>query len=54
MAKTRLRSTSEIREEQLRQDPTFRDYWGRTALARAVALAVLDYRVKHNLTQTRL
>lgn len=54
MAETRLRSTREIREEQIRQDPAFRAYWERTALARAVALAVLGYRVKHHLTQTKL
>jgi ribosome-binding protein aMBF1 (putative translation factor) len=54
MARTRLRSAQEVREERLRQDPTFRAYWERTALARAVALAVLGYRVKHGLTQTRL
>jgi ribosome-binding protein aMBF1 (putative translation factor) len=54
MAKTRLRSTSEVREEHLRKDPAFRAHWQRTALARAVALAVLSYRVKHRLTQTKL
>lgn len=54
MTQTGLRSTSGIREEQLRQDPAFRAYWERTALARAVALAVLGYRVKHHLTQTKL
>lgn len=54
MAQTRLRSTAEIREEQLRQDPAFRAYWERTALARAVALALIGYRLKHHLTQTQL
>ncbi len=54
MAQTRLRNSAEIREEQLRQDPDFRAHWERTALARAVALAVIGYRVKHHLTQTRL
>ncbi len=54
MAQARPRSTAEIREEQLRQDPDFRASWERTALARAVALAVIGYRVKHHLTQTRL
>lgn len=54
MAQTRPRSTAEIREGQLRQDPDFRAYWERTALARAVALAVIGHRVKHHLTQTRL
>lgn len=54
MTQTRLRSTAEIRTEQLRQDPAFRAYWERTALARAVALAVIGYRVQHHLTQTQL
>lgn len=54
MAQTPLRSTAEIREEQLRHDPAFRAHWEGTALARAVALALLGYRVKHHLTQTRL
>lgn len=54
MAQTRLRSTAEIREEQLRQDPAFRAYWERTALARAVALVLIGYRLKHHLTQTQL
>lgn len=54
MAQTRLRNTEEIREEQLQQDPTFRAYWERTALARAVALALIGYRVKHRLKQTQL
>ncbi|MGI8827315.1 MAG: helix-turn-helix transcriptional regulator [Chloroflexota bacterium] len=54
MAKTRLRSTDAIRGEQLQNDPAFRAYWERTALARAVALAVIGYRVEHHLTQTQL
>ena len=54
MVQTRLRSTAEIREEQLRQDPDFRASWERMALARAVALALIGYRVKHRLTQSQL
>ena len=54
MKETRPRSTAEIRAEQLRQDPALRAHWERTALARAVALAVVGYRVKHHLTQTQL
>lgn len=38
MAQTRVRSTKAIREEQLREDPAFRAYWQRTALAQALAL----------------
>ncbi len=34
--------------------PEFRARWEQSALARAVAIAVVDYRAKHRLTQTRL
>lgn len=54
MAQTRLRSVEQMREEKLREDPALRAYWERTALARAVALAVIGYRVEHHLTQTQL
>lgn len=49
-----VRTAKEIREEQLRSDPEFRSYWERTALARAVANALIGYRVQHSLTQTQL
>ena len=35
-------------------DPAFRAEWERTALARAVALRVLSYRVERRLSQTAL
>jgi DNA-binding XRE family transcriptional regulator len=54
MTNTSSRTVRAIREEQLEQDPAFRAYWERTALARAVALAVIGYRVEHDLTQTKL
>jgi len=50
----RLRSVAELREERLQRDPVFRAEWERTALARAVALRVLGYRIDHGLTQTAL
>jgi len=49
----KLISARELLAEQL-QNPAFRAEWERTALARAVALAVVGYRVKHHLTQTKL
>ncbi len=49
-----MSTCSAAREAQLREDPDFRAYWERTALARAVALAVIGYRVEHHLTQTKL
>lgn len=54
MPKTKLSTTVEVRDEQLRRDPIFREYWERTALARAVAIAVVRYRSQHGLTQTKL
>lgn len=39
--------------EQLR-DPAFRERWERTALARAVAIAVVAYRAAHELSQRQL
>lgn len=49
-----LRSSEEIRKERLSTDPAFRAYWEQTALARAVALAVVGYRARHKLSQTQL
>jgi ribosome-binding protein aMBF1 (putative translation factor) len=36
------------------QNPHFRREWERSALARAVAIAVVSYRTKQRLTQTQL
>jgi transcriptional regulator with XRE-family HTH domain len=43
----------EVLAEDLK-DPAFRARWERTAVARAVAIQVIAYRVKHGLSQTRL
>jgi DNA-binding XRE family transcriptional regulator len=40
--------------ERCASDPEFRDYWERTALARAVAIAVIRYRSEHELSQRAL
>ena len=37
--------------ERCAKDPEFRDHWERTALARAVATAVIGYRAEHGLSQ---
>lgn len=50
----RLVSAKDLLAEQLASDPQFRAEWERTALARAVGLAVLGYRIKHQLSQTQL
>ena len=49
----RLISNAEVLEEML-QDPTFRADWERTALARALAEAVIRYRAERGLSQTAL
>lgn len=50
----RLVKAKDFLGEQLANDPEFRAEWERTALARAVALAVLGYRVRRGLSQTQL
>ena len=49
----RLIGNAEVLAEML-QDPEFRAEWERTALARAVAEAVIRYRAEHGLSQTAL
>ncbi len=49
----RLVSNAVVLEEML-QDPQFRAEWDRTALARAVAEAVIAYRAEHQLSQSAL
>lgn len=36
------------------KDPAFRAEWERTAVARAVALRVVEYRAEHGISQTEL
>src|SRR5439155_15391676 len=40
--------------ERCANDAEFRDYWNRTALARAVAIAVIRYRSERELSQRAL
>ena len=47
------KTNDEILQEEL-QDPEFRAEWERTALARAVALAIVRYRGDHGLSQRDL
>lgn len=54
MAKEAKWITSDELLAQDLQDPEFREEWERTALARAVSLAVLRYRADHKLSQTAL
>jgi transcriptional regulator with XRE-family HTH domain len=49
-----MKSNDELIAEQLRTDPEFRAEWERTALARAVAVAIVRYRAEHDLSQREL
>jgi transcriptional regulator with XRE-family HTH domain len=48
-----LKTKDEVLAEQL-EDPEFRAEWERTALARALAIAVLQYRTERGLSQRAL
>jgi ribosome-binding protein aMBF1 (putative translation factor) len=48
-----LESSDKVLARQLK-DPTFRAEWERTAVARAVATRVIEYRAEHGVTQTEL
>jgi transcriptional regulator with XRE-family HTH domain len=50
---TDLKTSEQVLAEELR-DPDFKREWDRTALARAVALKVIAYRVDHSLSQRGL
>ena len=54
MKLSEMRTNDELVAEQLRTDPEFRAEWERTALARAVAAAIVRYRVEHDLSQRDL
>lgn len=54
MKLSEMKTNEELIAEQLRRDPEFRAEWERTALARAVAVAVVRYRTDHNLSQREL
>lgn len=48
-----LESHDKVLQKQLR-DPAFRREWERTALARAIARRLIEYRAENDLTQTGL
>jgi transcriptional regulator with XRE-family HTH domain len=49
-----MKTNDELVAEQLRADPEFRAEWERTALARAVAVAVVRHRAERGLSQRDL
>ena len=54
MKLSEMKTNDELIAEQLRTDPEFRAEWERTALARAVAVAIVRYRADHDLSQREL
>jgi transcriptional regulator with XRE-family HTH domain len=54
MKLSEMRTNEELIAEQLRTDPAFRAEWERTALARALAVAIVRYRAEHDLSQREL
>jgi transcriptional regulator with XRE-family HTH domain len=54
MKLSEMKTNDELIAEELRPDPEFRAEWERTALARAVAVAVVRYRAEHDLSQREL
>jgi len=50
----RMKGHDEVVEETLRSRPGYRELWERTALARAVAGALVRYRSEHHLSQRAL
>jgi ribosome-binding protein aMBF1 (putative translation factor) len=53
MTASRITSASDLLKNRLR-DPAFRQAWERTALARAVALCLEEYRTDNGLSQSAL
>jgi transcriptional regulator with XRE-family HTH domain len=49
-----MKTNDELIAEQLHTDPAFRAEWERTALARAVAVAIVRYRAEHYFSQREL
>jgi transcriptional regulator with XRE-family HTH domain len=54
MKLSEMKTNEQLIAERLRGDPEFRRLWERTALARAVAVAVVRYRAEHDLSQRDL
>ena len=54
MKLSEMKTNDELIAEHLRTDPEFRAEWERTALARAVAVAIVRYRSEHDLSQREL
>lgn len=49
-----MRTNDDLIEAELRTDPAFHTEWKRTALGRAVAIALVSYRAERDLSQRDL
>jgi len=49
-----MKTNDELIADELPTDPEFRAVWERTALARAVAVAIVRYRAENDLSQREL
>lgn len=54
MKLSEMKTTDQLIAEDLERDPVFRAEWERTAVARAVAIAIVRYRGEHDLSQREL
>ena len=54
MKLSEMKTNDKLIAEQLSRDPEFRAEWERTALARAVAVAIVRYRSEHEFSQREL
>jgi transcriptional regulator with XRE-family HTH domain len=54
MKLSEMKTNDELIAEELCSDPEFRAEWERTALGRAVAVAIVRYRADHDLSQRDL
>jgi transcriptional regulator with XRE-family HTH domain len=54
MKLSEMKTNDALIAEQVRTEPEFRAEWERTALARAVAVAIVRYRAEHDLSQRDL
>jgi transcriptional regulator with XRE-family HTH domain len=54
MKLSEMKTNDELLAEQLREDPEFRAEWERTGLARAIAVAVVQFRTDRGVSQREL
>lgn len=54
MSKRRLKSSDDLLAEELRDDEQLRLEWERLEFSRAIAARIIEYRARHDLSQTQL